>query len=126
MISLDFVRSFCPSSVHLYSVFTLKSNRMKYTSSVVLFIYANVNVCVLFFFSSFFRSRKKERREMYMNASYTSSSFIQSVTSLFSFSILAAFIDASIEGTVATYIHIYIYLCNYIVYFFFKERKKFE
>jgi hypothetical protein len=63
---------------------------------------------------------------MYMNASYSSSSFIQSVISLFSSSILAAFIDGSIKGTVATYIHIYIHVITLYIFFSFKERKKTE
>jgi len=61
-----------------------------------------------------------------MNASYSSSSFIQSVISLFSSSILAAFVDASIKGTVATYIHIYIHVITLNIFFSFKERKKTE
>ncbi len=76
----------------------------------------------VFFFLSF--EKKKERKEIYMNASYSSSSFIQSVISFSSFSILAAFIEASIAGTVATYIHIYIYAITIYIFLSFKERKK--
>ncbi len=87
------------------------------------FIYICEYECMFFFFFLSFEKKEKERREN-VHECVIFFIIIYSVSHFLFFLFLAAFIDASIEGTVAAYIYIYIYVITIIFFLFLKKERK--